>query len=395
MLDNPSEQGSSLMAPKPVFQLRNVRKKFTGGGGVTIDQLDIAAGQAVAILGLSGTGKSTLLAMLGGIAPVDQAPAGSTSNLRVALQRQGERQVFDLAGADSGRRFDEYGFVFQESHLLRNASGLMNIAVALRSSGRSIPLDDLVLKAKDVELDREQLAKRGRQLSVGQKQRTAIGRAIIRDPQILLADEPTANLDPRNGLRIMGTICRWQRADRAVRTVVWVTHNILEASIFADRIILLEPGTDPGDPGRLMAWRPMWSTDMPPTTGAGDLVWPMANPHDPRRLASLLFAAPMLPAIDRATAETLQRVRDLHIARGGVDDIKHAPAIATVIAEAAKSLATTSPCDHALLPTTVAATETPGTTVSGTIVAPLSKLSTIARQSRVPKIGGGAFPRSG
>ena len=324
------------------FDLRNIVKVFPGGGGIAVDRLTIGAGRVVAVMGLSGTGKSTLLGMLGGIVPVDPPPGGEPSRLEVRFRRGAGVVAHDLAGAGRNRRFDEFGFVFQNAHLLRNATGLQNIAVAFRASGQQIPLATMVDQAGAVELKPELLAKRARQLSGGEKQRTAIGRGIGRNPQILLADEPTANLDPQNGLRIMGTICRWQRAEPDHRTVIWVTHNILEASIFADEIVLLEPGSTPEAPGHLMAWRSTWPTTADSGNRSDGQTWPMANPRDPRRLASMLFAVPNFPDLSVATTAALSEVASIFINRTGpLNDVQKA-AVASVLAHSATTLAATA-----------------------------------------------------
>jgi ABC-type nitrate/sulfonate/bicarbonate transport system ATPase subunit len=237
--------------------------------------------------------------------------------LKVRLLRDGAPVVIDLVAEKGRGRFDEFGFVFQNSHLLRNATGVMNITAAFTASGLARPLGDVLDQAAAVKLLPELLVKRARQLSGGEKQRTAIGRGIARHPQILFADEPTANLDPRNGLSIMGHICHWQRQGNGERTVIWVTHNILEVSVFADEIILLEPPpTGISDKvGRLMQPKPGWQV---PTRGisgtaapenAPENVWPMRNPHDPRVLASMLFAAEVVAPPSQQSAELLQGIR--------------------------------------------------------------------------------------
>ena len=340
-----ADPATPLSAPLPrgtTFELHNVRKTFTGGGGIFIDKLALPAGRVIAVMGLSGTGKSTLLNLLGGIVPADPVTAAQPATLRLHLRGNGAVKTYDLAGPDRGRSFDEFGYVFQNAHLLRNATGLMNMAVAFRSLGQVMPLDELVQEARAVELRPELLSKRARQLSGGEKQRAAIGRGIVRNPQILLADEPTANLDPQNGLRIMGTICRWQRAKPADRTVIWVTHNVMEASIFADEIVLLEPGAAAADPGRLMAWKDSWPDRPPAAEGPAGSLWPMANPHHPRRLAAMLFNAAEIPVPSEAGATTLKWVRDSFVDRSSTHDPRQAAAIATAMQEAATGLATTA-----------------------------------------------------
>jgi ABC-type lipoprotein export system ATPase subunit len=339
MRDLPGE-ASTGAAATAAFDLVEVGKTFEGGGGVAIDRLIIPAGKVVAVLGLSGTGKSTLLGMLGGIVPVGHGlprpgmPTASTRpELKVRLLRGGVPVHIDLVAENGRGRFDEFGFVFQNAHLLRNAMGVMNITAAFTASGITRPLGDLLDQAAAVNLTPELLVKRARQLSGGEKQRTAIGRGIARHPQILFADEPTANLDPRNGLSIMGQICRWQRLGKGERTVIWVTHNILEVSVFADEIILLEP-PPPGlsdKVGRLMRPKSGWKLpSLAADDAAAETLWPMPNPHDPRTLVSMLFGADLLSSPSEQSAELLKSIRS-HF----VECNKDAPAIDVELLSAA------------------------------------------------------------
>lgn len=192
--------------------------------------LSIEAGEFVAVTGASGSGKSTLLNVLGCL---DRPTSGS--------YRLDGLEVSTLSDADLARvRNRKIGFVFQSYNLLPRQSALDNVALPLIYSGVSRRERR---RRAGLLLERVQLADRRlhrpNQLSGGQSQRVAIARALIQDPSILLADEPTGNLDSRTGKEILGifhTLC----AERGV-TVVLVTHDPTVAAT-AGRSIRLADG---------------------------------------------------------------------------------------------------------------------------------------------------------
>jgi ABC-type lipoprotein export system ATPase subunit len=190
--------------------------------------LDVEPGEVVAVLGRSGTGKSTLLHLLGGL---DRADAGS-------IEVAGE----DVAGASeaalSALRRREIGFVFQFFHLLPELSGEGNVLLAGRVRGahphaaaRGVELIDR-LGLRDVA------ASLPHQLSGGEQQRFAIARALVNDPSVLLADEPTGNLDAEAGAEVLRLLRAGADEGRAV---VMVTHEA-GATAMADRVLRLDGG---------------------------------------------------------------------------------------------------------------------------------------------------------
>jgi ABC-type lipoprotein export system ATPase subunit len=189
----------------------------------------IRAGEMVAIMGPSGSGKSTLLNILGYL---DRPDSG-----RYRLDG------IDLSDADddtlSSVRNRKIGFVFQQFHLLERASALRNVMLPLLYADDDA--DDGVARGERA-LETVGIAHRAHhrpgELSGGEQQRVAIARALINDPAVVLADEPTGNLDARSGAEILDLFGRLHEAGR---TIVLVTHDRAVADR-ADRILLLDDG---------------------------------------------------------------------------------------------------------------------------------------------------------
>jgi ABC-type lipoprotein export system ATPase subunit len=190
--------------------------------------LDVAPGEIVAVLGRSGSGKSTLLHVLGGL---DRPDAGTIEVAGERVTGVGERRL-------SALRRRHIGFVFQFFHLLPELSGEANVLLAGRvrgahpqalSRGRAL-VDRLGLRSVAGSLPH--------QLSGGEQQRFAIARALVNDPSLLLADEPTGNLDVHAGAEVLELLRELAAEGRAI---VLVTHEASAAGI-ADRVIRLERG---------------------------------------------------------------------------------------------------------------------------------------------------------
>ncbi|WP_028061623.1 ABC transporter ATP-binding protein [Candidatus Solirubrobacter pratensis] len=190
--------------------------------------LSVAAGEVVAVVGRSGTGKSTLLHLIGGL---DRPEAGSIVVDGVQVTGAGERALSRL-------RRRRVGFVFQFFHLLPELTGEANVLLAGRvrharpdaaARGQEL-IDRLGLRAVAGSLPS--------QLSGGEQQRFAIARALVNDPAVLLADEPTGNLDVHAGAEVLQLLRAGADEGRAV---VMVTHEASAASI-ADRVLRLERG---------------------------------------------------------------------------------------------------------------------------------------------------------
>ena len=216
------------------LELRDVVKRYNGAGE-TINAVDgvslnIAPGEFVALYGPSGSGKTTLLTMA---AAIKQPDSGSVVF--------GGREVSGLSQRESARyRREELGIVFQSFHLAAGASALDNAALKLFSLG--MRLDDARQMARPW-LERvglgERLEHRPSEMSMGERQRVAIARALANSPRLLLADEPTGNLDSKRSrevLGMLGEICRDQDIP-----VLLVTHDP-QATSFVDEVYTLRDG---------------------------------------------------------------------------------------------------------------------------------------------------------
>ncbi|MBI1846552.1 MAG: ABC transporter ATP-binding protein [Candidatus Rokubacteria bacterium] len=191
--------------------------------------LTVEAGAFVAIMGPSGCGKSTLLNLLGCL---DRPDEGTLEIDGVDVSRMSRADLAHL-------RSRKIGFVFQTFHLLSRATALSNVMLPFVYSG--YPHDKRRPRAEEllsyVGLQ-DRMKHRPNQMSGGQQQRVAIARALANDPQILLADEPTGNLDSRSGLEITALL---ERLNREGKTIIMVTHN-RELAEHAERIFHLLDG---------------------------------------------------------------------------------------------------------------------------------------------------------
>ena len=217
----------------PLIESRDLWKTYRMGDeeihalrGVS---LHIERGEYVAIMGPSGSGKSTLMNLIGCL----DTPSKGTYLLNG--KEVGQMNDNELARI----RNEEIGFVFQTFNLLPRATALHNVELPLVYAG--IPKKDRVERAKTalnkVELA-ERMQHRPNELSGGQRQRVAIARALVNNPSILLADEPTGNLDSKTGVEIMTL---FERLHEAGNTIVLVTHEA-DVAAHAHRIIHIRDG---------------------------------------------------------------------------------------------------------------------------------------------------------
>ena len=219
---------------EPILSVEHLRRDY-GGRGSVIDGVDdvsfsVERGEFVGIMGASGSGKSTLLNC---IATIDTPTAG---HIRVEGQ-----DVTALKGRSLSRfRRERLGFVFQDCNLLDTLTAFENIALALTIRGTPAgEIEGRVKETAELLGITDCLNKYPYQMSGGQRQRTAAARAIITDPALVLADEPTGALDSRSAKLLLDRFEALNREGRA--TILMVTHDAFTAS-YCRRILFLQDG---------------------------------------------------------------------------------------------------------------------------------------------------------
>ena len=234
--------GSAVVSAPPdatVLTIRGLTKTY-GAGATAVDavravDLDVAAGEVLLVMGPSGSGKTTLLLMLGALL---RPTAGTVT----VTTRDGG--VVDVAAAPEKRlpalRSSTFGFIFQDYALLDALNAIENIAVAANLAGTTgATAGQRALQLLDRVGLGHRAAARPSQMSGGEQQRVAVARALANDPPVLLADEPTANLDASRG-RDLARLLR-RLADDDGRSVVIVSHDDRLREV-ADRVLWLEDG---------------------------------------------------------------------------------------------------------------------------------------------------------
>lgn len=217
----------------PIVRARGLRKDYGAGAGLVraVDgvDLDVARGEALAVMGPSGCGKSTLLHLLGGL---DRPTAGELWLSGRRVDRLSERGLALM-------RQKEVGFVFQAFHLMEELTAQENVELPVLLAGRAPR--DARRRARQL-LDQVSLADRADHLpsalSGGQRQRVAIARALANEPTLVLADEPTGNLDSEAAAEVLSL---FQQLHRSGLTLVVVTHDAMIAA-GADRVVAMRDG---------------------------------------------------------------------------------------------------------------------------------------------------------
>jgi putative ABC transport system ATP-binding protein len=275
----------------PVVELLSVSKDYRSDGGVVHalrdTTLTIGLGEFVAIVGTSGSGKSTLMNILGCL---DRPSNG----------------VYRLAGFDVGRRAADsralirnrlIGFIFQGFNLLARTTALENVELPLqyRGIGRSErrKLASAALGAVGLE---HRLLHKPNELSGGQQQRVAIARALVTNPPILLADEPTGNLDTRTSLEVLAFLQQLNRERRI--TVVLVTHEA-DIAACASRIIAMRDGMIVSDTQNVPTDAAALLRALPPsatTATGGPLQMPGSSAKAPTKIPTMVWGAMVLGA---------------------------------------------------------------------------------------------------
>ncbi|MBF8290432.1 MAG: transporter protein [Chloroflexi bacterium] len=220
----------------PILEAFDLTKQYELGSGTVAAlkgvSLAVPAGEFVALMGPSGSGKSTLLQLLGGL---DRPTTGS-----VVFEG---RDISRLSDDDATRlRRERTGFVFQAFNLIPLLNVRENIALPFTIAGQDATRGEIRDRIRDVIALVELVGKerhRPDQLSAGEQQRVAVARALVTRPSVLLADEPTGNLDYTTGGELLDAL--WRSCDENGQTIVLVTHDA-RAAAYADRVLVIGDG---------------------------------------------------------------------------------------------------------------------------------------------------------
>ncbi|MBA5778686.1 ABC transporter ATP-binding protein [Stappia sp. F7233] len=231
MLNGPA--GADASSPNPVIALKGVHLSLGSGAGRVhilkgVD-LTIGRGRSVGLVGPSGSGKSTLLMVMAGL---ERADTGEVEVAGERLTRLGEDALARFRGRN-------VGIVFQSFHLVPNMTALENVAVPLELAGDNRAFEKAKAELAAVGLG-ERLNHYPAQLSGGEQQRVAVARALVVEPAILIADEPTGNLDDATGAQIIELM--FEACSRRGMTLVLVTHD-LQLARRCDQVVRVRSGT--------------------------------------------------------------------------------------------------------------------------------------------------------
>lgn len=219
-----------------LIELRNVAKEYRAGAGGTRTMalsgasLDVAEGEFIALMGPSGSGKSTLLSILGGLNP---PTSGEVTIDTIPVYQLSQERLADF-------RREYIGFVFQQFQLIPYLTALENVmlplAITRKKQDEQRELAEAVLTRVGLAGKHDRLPN---QLSGGEQERVAIARAIVNDPPVLLADEPTGALDTRTGTEVIDVIQQLNKQKGI--TVVMVTHEP-NIALYCQRVIRVQDG---------------------------------------------------------------------------------------------------------------------------------------------------------
>ena len=219
-----------------MIEVTNLSKTFKSGGGGTVTAVDnvsfsLEEGQFASIVGTSGSGKSTLLSLLGGL---ERPSAGKVRVDDQVVSAESDRQLIDY-------RRNTVGFVFQNFSLIPNLSAQENVMLPMEFAhvGKAKRSDRAADLLDQVGLDGDKQLRRPSRLSGGEQQRVAIARALANQPSLILADEPTGNLDSKTGRIIVELLRDLSKTSRT--TVIVVTHDTAVSSA-AEVTFSLEDG---------------------------------------------------------------------------------------------------------------------------------------------------------
>ena len=221
------------VAATTIIKVQNLMKTYRVGeidvNALNGVDLNVRRGEFLAIIGTSGSGKSTLFNILGGLTP---PTSGS-----VAINGRDLHTMSDAERNDLRKR--TVGFVFQKYNLLPTLSAEQNIQIVRDVAGRPIAFDERFKEVLEMLGISKRMHHKPRALSGGEQQRVAIARAIVNGPAILLADEPTGNLDTKNSDIVLSLLRDLNK--RLGQTILMITHNP-EAAAYADRTVQMRDG---------------------------------------------------------------------------------------------------------------------------------------------------------